>query len=602
MYNIINRFFCDNLKNSCGIFLRSFYDLTNNSFFNFIRYINRYYITYGGSQMKSDDRFIAIYSRKSKFTGKGESIENQVEMCKRKLSYLFPDLDESKIIIYEDEGYSGSNTNRPQFQQMIKAVKNNKIKAVCCYKLDRISRSVGDFNETYNILQNWNTKFISVTEDFNTNTPMGSAMLRISSIFAELERETIAERIRDNMCSLAKTGCWLGGTTPTGYKSTEIIERIEVNGKKRKAYKLTVINNEAEIVKIIFSKFAEFNSLTKTETYLINHNIRTKNNKYFTRFSIKAILQNPVYMTADNFAYDYFYNISVPIYSNKEEFSGEYGVMIYNKTVQGTNKRKRIREFESWIAAVGRHKSIISSDDWIKVQKLLKQNTSKSYHKPKSNVALLSGLLYCQNCGSFMRPKLSQRINKNDEQIYSYLCELKEKSKCCKCNIKNPNGNLLDKSICNEIKKFASDKSEFFKALEKAKIEFSKADIETNKQINSLEKSFKNNQTKISNLVSLLADSNIGFAGQRIMEEINTLGKENENIQVRISELERKTNFNELSDTTFKLLNELLCSFSYCFDKMSVEQKRNALRIFIKRIEWDGENINIYLIDSTEKQ
>ena len=83
-------------------------------------------------------------------------------------------------------------------------------------------------------------------------------------------------------------------------------------------------------------------------------------------------------------------------------------------------------------------------------------------------------MLYCDDCGSFMRPKLSQRVNQNGELIYDYLCELKEKSKRQKCNSKRINGNELDKLVCEEIKKLTSDKSEFMQALKKEQRQLNK--------------------------------------------------------------------------------------------------------------------------------
>ena len=92
-----------------------------------------------------DLRKTAIYSRKSKFTGKGESIESQVDICRTHIKKYFTDVEEDDILIFEDEGYSGGNTNRPQFQKMLKECRQNNICKIVCYKLDRISRSISDF-------------------------------------------------------------------------------------------------------------------------------------------------------------------------------------------------------------------------------------------------------------------------------------------------------------------------------------------------------------------------------------------------------------------------------------------------------------------------
>ena len=94
---------------------------------------------------------IAIYSRKSKITDRGESVKNQISICKSYIASNFNN-DKNDIIIYEDEGFSAKNTDRPQFQKMIKAVKENQINAVVCYRLDRISRSVVDFSAIMEVL------------------------------------------------------------------------------------------------------------------------------------------------------------------------------------------------------------------------------------------------------------------------------------------------------------------------------------------------------------------------------------------------------------------------------------------------------------------
>ena len=155
--------------------------------------------------IKQDNRKIAIYSRKSKFTGKGESTHNQIEACKRKIELTFENVDlENDILIYEDEGFTGYNTNRPAFQKMLKDIRDKKIKAIAFYKLDRISRNVSDFSSLVIELDNYDVSFLSATESIENVTPSGRAMMFMISVFAQLERDTIAERIRDNMLELAK--------------------------------------------------------------------------------------------------------------------------------------------------------------------------------------------------------------------------------------------------------------------------------------------------------------------------------------------------------------------------------------------------------------
>ena len=149
---------------------------------------------------------IAIYSRKSVFTGKGDSIENQIQLCKEYVNLHYP--GENSIEIYEDEGFSGGNINRPKFQELLKDAREKKFDCLICYRLDRISRNVSDFSTLIEELNDLKISFVSIKEQFDTSTPMGRAMMYISSVFAQLERETIAERVRDNMIELAKQGSW----------------------------------------------------------------------------------------------------------------------------------------------------------------------------------------------------------------------------------------------------------------------------------------------------------------------------------------------------------------------------------------------------------
>ena len=126
--------------------------------------------------MRKNDDIIAIYSRKSKFTGKGESIGNQVELCKEYVRVHYGDTAVDKVAVYEDEGFSGGNLNRPDFKIMMDAAKKRKFKAIIVYRLDRISRNISDFASLIEELARLDISFVSIKEQFDTSTPMGRAM------------------------------------------------------------------------------------------------------------------------------------------------------------------------------------------------------------------------------------------------------------------------------------------------------------------------------------------------------------------------------------------------------------------------------------------
>lgn len=548
---------------------------------------------------KKDNRTIAIYSRKSKFTGKGESIENQIELCRKYIASHYSKDEADTAVVYEDEGFSGGNTDRPQFQQMMSDARSKKISAVVCYRLDRVSRNISDFSGLIQELEKLDVSFISIREDFDTCSPMGRAMMYIASVFSQLERETIAERIRDNMHELAKTGRWLGGTTPTGYAS-ESVSNVTVDGKTKRACKLALIENEAEIVRLIFSKFLETNSLTQTDTFLLQNHITTKNGRDFTRFAIKNILTNPVYMIADEAAYKYLSESGAELFADKTDFDGVCGIMAYNRTEQKHGEANKIRDISEWIVAVGKHKGIISGSDWIKVQTYLEQNRSKSFRKTRSNTALLSGILFCGNCNDYMRPKLTKRTNKDGELVYTYLCNTKERSHSERCDIRNISGNLLDKLVCDEIKKLSEDGSDFIKTIEKAKKEILSGNSEFADNIENLKKNYSENEKAIANLTKTLADNSESTAAEYIIKEIERLHRANEEFLSQINELENIKKRQYIDSSEFDILKDMLSSFGRTMDIMTVEQKRAAIRSCVRKIIWDGENVHMYLYGSEE--
>ncbi|MCD7868891.1 MAG: recombinase family protein [Clostridiales bacterium] len=133
--------------------------------------------------MQLNEDCIAIYSRKSRFTEKGESIGNQAELCREYIQIHYGTEALEHVVVYEDEGFSGGNLNRPDYRKMMAAAKKRKFKAIVVYRLDRISRNIGDFAGLIEELARLDIAFISIKEQFDTSTPMGRAMMYIASVF-----------------------------------------------------------------------------------------------------------------------------------------------------------------------------------------------------------------------------------------------------------------------------------------------------------------------------------------------------------------------------------------------------------------------------------
>ena len=548
--------------------------------------------------MRKNDEMIAIYSRKSKFTGKGESIGNQIELCKDYVRNMYGEDYVEHCVVFEDEGFSGGNLKRPDFQKMMAEVRKRKFKAIVVYRLDRISRNISDFTGLIDELNKLDVSFVSIREQFDTSTPMGRAMTFIISVFSQLERETIAERIRDNMHELAKTGRWLGGNAPTGFKS-EPVSKVTVDGKTRKSFKLVPIPEEAEIPKMIFDLYTETDSLTAVEAEMLRRRIKTKQGKDFTRFAIKAILQNPVYMVADEDAYDYFMEREADVCFPKEAFDGTCGIMAYNRTDQEKGKTTVLLPVSEWIIAIGKHPGLVPSKQWIKVQESLDRNKSKAYRKPRNNEALLTGLLFC-SCGDRMYPKLSQRKTADGEPIYTYVCKMKERSKRERCNRRNANGNILDAAIIEQIKSLTEHDSSFITQLEKSRQFYTGNREQYESQLADLRAEYAENEKTINGLIDSLGMVGDSIAKPRVLKRIEELTATNRDVENRIHELEGLTTANALSDMEFDLLRQMLAMFRTSIDEMSIEEKRAAIRTVVRKVIWDGVNAHVVLFGADE--
>jgi site-specific DNA recombinase len=163
---------------------------------------------------------------------------------------------------YDDGGYSGGSTDRPDLQKLLDDIRARKIDVIVVYKVDRLTRSLADFAKLVELFDAHGVSFVSVTQQFNTTTSMGRLTLNVLLSFAQFEREVTSERIRDKIAASKRKGLWVGGNLPLGYEM--------------KGGKIAVVEEEAELVRSIFRRYLELGSVNELLRDLRERNIRTK--------------------------------------------------------------------------------------------------------------------------------------------------------------------------------------------------------------------------------------------------------------------------------------------------------------------------------------
>jgi len=163
---------------------------------------------------------------------------------------------------YDDGGYSGGSTDRPDLQRLLDDIRARKIDVIVVYKVDRLTRSLADFAKLVELFDAHGVSFVSVTQQFNTTTSMGRLTLNVLLSFAQFEREVTSERIRDKIAASKRKGLWVGGPLPLGYEM--------------KDGKIAVVEDEAERIRLIYRRYLELSGVNALVRDLQDKDIRTK--------------------------------------------------------------------------------------------------------------------------------------------------------------------------------------------------------------------------------------------------------------------------------------------------------------------------------------
>jgi len=490
---------------------------------------------------------IRIYARQSLDKKDSLSISSQIDFCKREIT------DNEGYKVYTDRGYSGGNMNRPAFEKLLEDVQNNKVTKVIVYKLDRISRSLLDFAKIIGIFQTYSVEFISSTEKFDTSIPMGRAMLGIIMIFAELERDTIRTRIKDNYYARGKKGFFMGGPPPFGFdKVTTKVDGIKTS---------TFIPNEVQYnnIKIIFELYSNTRfSLGDISNNLNENNVKTPKGGPWDSSKISRILRNPVYVKADADVYIYYKNKGCIISNDINDFVNDFGCFLYGKRESNERKYTNVKDH---VLSLALHQGIVTASIFLKCQYKLDDN-KQIKNTGKGKYSWLSGLTKCGYCKYTMTVVNAA----NTYGTYKYfMCRGRTNYKCCDGHKKIQYVESVEKIVQNEI-------FEKVRSIDNVSVEIEQTE---NADANRLKIRIFEIDTQIDNLVNSLAKSN-NVLTNYINEKVVELDSEKKDLVNKLKECTGKVQTDQKLDSIFKCLDN--------WNESTLEQKKAVAKYLIEKI------------------
>ena len=479
---------------------------------------------------------VALYVRVSsrEQADEGYSIGEQTERLQKYAEAMGWDVAK----IYVDPGYSGGNMDRPGLTELIRDVENGHIDKVVVYKLDRLSRS--QFDTLYLIekvfLTN-DTDFVSMTENFNTSSPLGRAMIGFLAVFAQLEKDKIHERTIMGKEARAKEGKWGGGSSePIGYDYDILKEELIVN-----EYEKMQILEAVDL-------FLHGTPLRRIATILNDkgYTYRGRSNRVaqWDPKRIKYVLRNKIYIGYIRYGGEWYKGTHEPIMSDE----------LFEKV------QHRLQELE--------------------------KSYNGKYNKKKTQSSVLSGFIYCKHCGG-RYAKAHGKPWKGNEKPYYYQCYSRNKRvpKMVKDpNCKNKNWRMyeLDDIVLGEIEKLALDPNYIYD------IRDEKTSNQSNiSKIDVIKKQIENLDDQISRFMDLYGLGT--FTIEQVTSKINPLNEEKKALEKELSTLNV-----DIDGMTEEEVFEIVSSFNDIVARGDLDEKRLLVESLISYIELDEDDVYIH--------
>ena len=469
---------------------------------------------------------------------------------------------------YCDAGKSGKNiTGRPEFTQMLNDVAEDRdggVDFILVFKLSRFGRNAADVLNSLQYIQDFGVNLICVEDGIDSSKDSGKLTITVLSAVAEIERENILVQTMEGRKQKAREGKWNGGQAPFGYTLDSKNGTLIVNPE------------EAEIVKIIFKKFAyEGLGTEKISDFLNQHGytkkkLKSKELNYFTRSFIKRILDNPVY--TGRIAYGR---------SKTEKVKGSRG------------EYKRVKS-DDYMMVDGMHEAIIDRELW-EATSLRRKDTGVKFDKTHSleHEHILTGIIKCPICGRGLVGTVRRRKNKKtgeykDDWYYKCL----HRAKIDETHFCNFRSVLSQKEINSQVEQIILDmvanpdfKDYLLKKMDE-KVDVTSLENER-EQVREQLRQVVGSKNKLTEMMDRLDinDKHYDRKYQDMHDRLDILYDRVSELENTISDIEEKITGAYGEKISADELYKVLLSFDKMYYRMTDLEKKTFMREFIDEIE-----------------
>lgn len=463
------------------------------------------------------------------------SLESQQEKCR-----AYCELKKYTVYsVYEDGGFSGGNTERPELQRMLQNIQEGKINCVVIYKMDRLSRNMPDFYKLLELFEEHGASIISVTENIDTSHSMGRLLQNMQMSFAQYEREIIADRIRDKMRLRASKGMWNGRRTPYGYKNVD--------------KKLVIDPDTAPRVQFMFEFFAGNPSISHLREALHKNGwYNSKGNKW-SKTVLDHILKNKVYIGL--------------IKCNEKYYEGI-------------------------------HEPIIDKVLFQRVQNL-QPNRSHSCTKSHREF-ILKGILRCAHCGTSLSPHhtLKKRADGTKIKFYYYRCTHSSHHDYKDCPIRSINAGLIEKKIIDYVCQLAGDNQYLDVTINDLNKDLNKSLGPLKKEESHLKKRVSKIDTEISRFIDAIGNGSLPI--DRIKKAISEREETLDGLKVELFHIQERIYDSSCNKYDAKILKERLQDFKALYQRLTPQEQAEALQCMIKDIQVHPDKLVLNLFELKE--